>query len=348
MVRKIVVSVLMMGFFACAASAQDKPDFSGTWKLNLSKSDFGPIPGPNSETVVIAQNGANVKEGVSYEDDQGKQGYDLVYTTDGTEVVYTPDSAPHISMVTLQKLKANWQGATLVVTETLKYQEDADVTGTISRSLSADGKVLTMDFDLMTPAGAMTRKYVFDRADAASAATAMAATAPSAATASAPGAMSAPAAASSGGNSGTPAPMASMSSGPKPNLSGTWKLNIAKSDFGQVPPPDSRVDTIEDNEPSIKITSVRTGGAMGNGTITTQFLTDGRETTSTILGSDAKSRAHWDGGSLMADVKTTMQGGDIEFKNIYTLAADGKSLMEGSHISSAMGEFDVKLVFDKQ
>jgi hypothetical protein len=336
MIRKISISMMALGIFACAGMAQSKPDFSGTWKLNVSKSDFGQVPGPDSETVAVAQNGVNMKESVTYMDDQGKTNYDLVFTTDGTEVVYPADSAPHIGIVTLQKLKATWQGSILVLTETLKYQEDADVTAKISRALSADGKMLTMDFDLMTPMGAMARKYVFDRADASSD---MAAT-PASATAPAPAATTPP-------SSSAAPPMASSMAGANPNLTGTWKLNIAKSDFGPVPPPDSRVDTIEDNEPSIKITSVRTGGAMGNGTINTELLTDGRETTSKILGSDAKSTAHWDGGSLKADVKTSMQGQDAEFLNVYTLAHDGKSLTITSHITGPMGEFDLKLVFDK-
>ena len=345
MIRKMAISMLVAGMFASVGMAQSKPDFSGTWNLNVNKSDFGPVPGPNSETVVITQNGTKVTEGVKYEDDQGKQSYDLAYTTDGAEIVYPAESAPHVGIVTLQKLKANWQGNALVVSEVLKYQEDADVTGTISRSLSSDGKVLTMDFDLMTPMGAIARKYVFDRADAAAAA--IPATAVAAASSTSMAAPT-PASGPSAATRAPAAPIASASMGSTPNLSGTWKLNIAKSDFGPVPPPDSRVDTIEDNEPSIKLTSVRSGGPMGDGTITTTFFTDGRESTANIMGSDAETTAHWDAGVLTVNVKTTMQRSDAAFKNVYTLAADGKSLIIASHISMAMGEFDLKLIFDKQ
>ena len=343
MIRKIAISCLVAGMFACVGMAQSKPDFSGTWNLNVSKSDFGPVPGPNSETLVIAQDGPKVTESIKYEDDQGKQAYDLAYTMDGPEIVYPADSAPHIGIVTLQKLKATWQGTSLVLTESLKYQEDGDVTGTIGRVLSADGKMLTMDFDLMTPMGAIARKFVFDKADGTSATLEKAA--------AVSGSMAAPAAAMKGTSAATPtaaAPMASASTGATPNLSGTWKLNIAKSDFGPVPPPDSRVDTIEDNEPAIKLTSVRAGGPMGNGTIITNFFTDGRETTSKVFDTDAKTTAHWDGSALAVNVKTTMQGSDVAFKNVYTLAADGKTLMIASHISGPMGELDLKMIFDKQ
>jgi hypothetical protein len=33
--------------------AQAKTDFSGTWKLNASKSDFGPMPPPDTRTDKI-------------------------------------------------------------------------------------------------------------------------------------------------------------------------------------------------------------------------------------------------------------------------------------------------------
>lgn len=334
MIRKFAISLLVAGIFACVGMAQSKPDFSGTWNLNVSKSDFGPVPGPNSETLMITQDGPKVTESIKYDDDQGKQGYDLAYTVDGPEIVYPADSAPHIGIVALQKLKANWQGTSLVLTESLKYQEDGDVTGTIGRVLSADGKVLTMNFDLMTPMGAMARKYVFDRADASSAMSAMAtpAVVPAAAPAS----------------SGAAAPMASASMGTTPNLTGNWKLNVARSDFGPMPGPDSRIEKIDDNEPSIKISSTWTGGPMGDGSMTLDLLTNGKETTSNMFGSDAKNIAKWDGSALVVNTTFKMQDSDVAVKSKYELAADGKTMNIASHISGPMGEMDMKMVYEKQ
>lgn len=334
MIRKFAISLFVVGMFACVGMAQSKPDFSGTWNLNVSKSDFGPVPGPNSETVVITEDGPKVTESVKYEDDQGKQGYDLAYTMDGPEIVYPADAAPHVGIVTLQKLKANWQGTLLVLTESLKYQEDADVTGTISRGLSADGRVLTMNFDLMTPMGAMARKFVFDKADGTSAAPEKAA-----------------AAAASGSMAPSPTaatPMAAASTGATPNLSGTWKLNVSKSDFGSMPGPDSRMEKIDDNEPSIKISSTWTGGPMGDGSMTIDLLTNGKETTSSMFGTDAKNIAKWDGSALVVNTTFKMQDSDVAVKSKYDLAADGKTMNIASHISGPMGEMDMKLVYEKQ
>lgn len=344
MVRRIAICMLGMGLVACAGMAQSKPDFSGTWNLNVAKSDFGPVPGPSTETIVIAQHGSDIKESAKFEDDQGKHDYNLAYTTDGTQIVYPSDSAPVVGMVTLQKIKAEWQGASLVLTEALKYQEDADVTGTVSRSLSADGKVMTMDFDLVTPMGAMARKLVFERADASSAASASApaSTMSASAAPSSSAAMKAP----------TPPPastaMKPAATGPAPNLSGTWKLNVAKSDFGEFPPPDSRTEKIEHSEPAIKISSTWTGGPMGDGTMTYDLLTNGKETTSSMFGTDAKNIARWDDNALVVDTTFKMEDADVVLKSRYELSPDGKTLNIASHVSGPMGETDMKMIYEKQ
>ena len=68
----------------------------------------------------------------------------------------------------------------------------------------------------------------------------------------------------------TPAPA-------KPNYSGIWKLNLAKSDYGPVPAPESQVYTIEHKEPSIKIIVDQKGGARGDIKFTLDLTTDGKE-----------------------------------------------------------------------
>lgn len=337
MIRKIVFSVMVAGLFACAGWAQSKPDYSGTWQLNVTKSDFGQVPGPDSETILIAQKGSNVTEDVEFADDQGTHKYEVSFVIDGPEITYPAESAPQIGIVTLQKIKGAWQAGSLVITEALKYQEDADVTGTNTYTLSADGKTLTMDLNLTTPMGAMERKYVFEKQDSSTAAASAAAPATPATAAAAP---AKPAAAASA--------QAAASAAMQPSLSGTWKLNTAKSDFGQMPPPDSRTEQIEDNEPNIKIVSTWTGGPMGDGSMTMNLLTNGKESTNEVFGSEAKSIARWDADSLVVNTTMQMQDGDAAFKSTYTVSPDGKTLTVASHFSGPMGEMDMKSVYDKQ
>ncbi len=54
---RIVVCVVLVCVAACALAQQ--PSAVGTWKLNLSKSDFGKQPAPKSATIVITDDKDN-------------------------------------------------------------------------------------------------------------------------------------------------------------------------------------------------------------------------------------------------------------------------------------------------
>jgi hypothetical protein len=76
----------------------------------------------------------------------------------------------------------------------------------------------------------------------------------------------------------------------KPNLTGTWKMNPAKSDLGSNAIK-SRVDNIEHQEPQLKITTMQ-DDENGTNTVVREYVTDGRQMTHTILGGERKSSAH--------------------------------------------------------
>src|SRR5260370_35570664 len=76
----------------------------------------------------------------------------------------------------------------------------------------------------------------------------------------------------------------------KPNLTGTWKMNPAKSDLGSNAIK-SRVDTIQHPEPKLKITTTQDDG-NGTHNVVPDYVTDDREMTHTILRGDVTSSAH--------------------------------------------------------
>jgi hypothetical protein len=41
-------ALFALTILAGTVAAADKPNFSGDWKMNAAKSNFGPIPGPSS------------------------------------------------------------------------------------------------------------------------------------------------------------------------------------------------------------------------------------------------------------------------------------------------------------
>jgi hypothetical protein len=64
--------------------------------------------------------------------------------------------------------------------------------------------------------------------------------------------------------------------GARPDLSGTWNLDVTKSDFAGAPAPDSLIYVIEHKDPSLKITSTQKG-QQGELTNTRNLTTDGKE-----------------------------------------------------------------------
>jgi len=319
-----MLSLSLAVFSAVAACAQvPPPNLTGKWKLNVAKSEFGSIPGPDSRTDEIVQNGQEIKQSVASEGPQGKQDYTLSLTADGKERPVPADSSmAHIGQLTMQKVAASWDGSTLAVAESMRFQ-DTDVQVTNRYDLSPDGAVLTITSHVASSMGEMVRKLVFDRQDPAVSAK----------------------------NSSSPAPALSTPAAKataEPNFTGTWKLDPAQSSFGPVPGPESRVDTIEHTDPTIKIRSVQKGTMQGDVDYSFTMTTDGKPSTMNFQGTDATNTAYWAQDILTVDTDTTFQGTPLAIKSLWSLSEDGKTLTVNTHFASSLGELDQKLVFAKQ
>lgn len=134
----------------------------------------------------------------------------------------------------------------------------------------------------------------------------------------------------------------------KTDFSGTWKLNTSKSDFGPMPPPDSLSEKITHQDPSLKATVTSTGGMQGDMTYDVSYTTDGKECVNHLGENEFKSTVNWEGDELVVNTKGSFGGNDFTSKDRWTLSSDGKTLSVARHLSSAMGEADIKTVFDKQ
>ena len=133
----------------------------------------------------------------------------------------------------------------------------------------------------------------------------------------------------------------------QPNFSGEWKMNVAKSDFGPVPAPEVFTRTIKHADPSIEY-STRQKGEQGDVTTEIKYTTDGKPCVNKINGSDAKGTAKWDGDKLVVESVRDFQGMQLTSKETWTLSDGGKTLTINNHISVPQGEFDMKLVLEKQ
>jgi hypothetical protein len=159
MLGKILLVIALLSTVVPATLAQGHPDFSGTWKLNLDKSDYGDLQGPETRIDVIEQHDGHVSERVTAEGRHRKQQYTLLFATDGSETALPPETK--MGSVTILSVSAKWQGETLVVTQNLRFQ-GAPLVATNAYMLSGDGKTLTIALALGSsriPAAT----FVFDR-----------------------------------------------------------------------------------------------------------------------------------------------------------------------------------------
>jgi hypothetical protein len=157
---RIAITLLAMLFCTMPCVAQDKPDFSGTWKLNLEKSDYGDMQGPSIRTDIIEQDSEKISDHVRLEGRKKSLEYTLTFTADGKETVYAKGSEVQMGIVSLQAVSALWQGHMLVVTEKLKFQ-DSDLIAKNTYELSNDKQELTIQTSLRGEGVMM--KMVFDK-----------------------------------------------------------------------------------------------------------------------------------------------------------------------------------------
>jgi hypothetical protein len=141
MFARSILAIVLISAAAPIACAQPQADFTGTWKLNLEKSDYGDLQGPETRTDVIEQNDGYISESVTAEGRHRKQQYALNFATDGSQTTLPPGIS--MGSVTILSVSARWQGAALIVTQKLRFQ-GAPLVATYTYSVSTDGNTLTM------------------------------------------------------------------------------------------------------------------------------------------------------------------------------------------------------------
>lgn len=159
MLRNVLfcVALIFSGWFT--ANAQAHPDFSGTWQLNVEKSDYGDLQGPETRTDIIEQHDGSISESVTAEERHHKRQYTMVFATNGTQTTLSPEA--QMSRVPIISVSALWRDSALIVTQKLRFQ-GATLVATNLYTLSSDGKTFTIALALggsETPAAT----FVFDR-----------------------------------------------------------------------------------------------------------------------------------------------------------------------------------------
>ena len=111
----------------------------------------------------------------------------------------------------------------------------------------------------------------------------------------------------------------------KPNFTGVWKLIRGESDFGFLPPPHLRVDTITHADPELRI---RTRQKDDNGDVTLdRDLILGDEAVKIVIRGRARViRAFWDEAVLVVETKSQVSGKQRRLEDRWLLDEDGEWL----------------------
>lgn len=141
--------------------------------------------------------------------------------------------------------------------------------------------------------------------------------------------------------------LAGLSAYAKPNFAGNWKLNTAKSDFGQFPAPSSMTQKIAHEDPSLK-SAVKMATDNGDFEFESTYSTDGKETTNAFGPNEMKSVAKWEGDTLVIQTKGQFGDSEVAIQDKWEISEDGKTLTIHRHFVSSQGEMDQKLVLEKQ
>ena len=157
MKRADFVLYSLLAFACCFAAPQATaaPNFSGSWKMNAAKSDYGPLPVPDKYEQTIEHKDPALKIAVVQVGQNGEVKTDLTYSSDGKETTNTMRGNP-------VKTKGKWDGDILTFQTTLDFQ-GAEITLADKWTLSTDGKTLTVDRHINSPQGELDQKMVFEK-----------------------------------------------------------------------------------------------------------------------------------------------------------------------------------------
>jgi hypothetical protein len=122
---------------AVGCNRADRPNFSGSWELDVAQSNFGPMPGPTQSTQVIEHNEPLLRLTADSAGFMGESHVVFEFVTDGSEKVQTVENKP-------RKTHTYWDDAVLVTEWEIDNAGQPRFQMVERRSLSADGRTLTL------------------------------------------------------------------------------------------------------------------------------------------------------------------------------------------------------------
>jgi hypothetical protein len=131
----------------------------------------------------------------------------------------------------------------------------------------------------------------------------------------------------------------------KPDFTGEWTMNAARSNFGGLPAPTTLTRSIKHDEPALTIVEYQMG-VLGEQSATRKYSTDGSPTSFESQGVTVSTSAKWEENALI--VVSNVEAAGLEFHDRMTLSPDRQTLTSVVRISSPQGEADMTVVFERK
>jgi hypothetical protein len=145
LVRLVLAAVASFGL--AVAMAGDADSVVGTWQLDAAKSSFASGPALKSQTRTYTQSGPRISLVMTTVGADGKEGTTkATYQLDGKD--YPVMGSADYDSLTARQVDANTAEFTL--------KKDGKKIGTTTRTVSADGKMLTSKMNVTLPSGEKT------------------------------------------------------------------------------------------------------------------------------------------------------------------------------------------------
>jgi len=131
----------------------------------------------------------------------------------------------------------------------------------------------------------------------------------------------------------------------KPNFTGTWIFNHAKSKL-EIAAPDETIFVIDHRDPVFRISRTHVARERRD-TFTLDLTTDGQTVLADRGSLRLRSSAHWEGNTLVFDTSFTRSGEDATNVVRYDLVDNGRSLIAEESFRSRSMNYNNVWVLDQ-
>lgn len=139
---------------------------------------------------------------------------------------------------------------------------------------------------------------------------------------------------------------AALFAGP-PDFSGTWKLDVYRSELAGERPPQSKIQTVEykDEDLIVTIDEIAERGTVHG---VARYTTDGRDCVNDVLGNAMTSSISWEGAVMTMRTWGKFGNADIVLVDRWSLSPDGRSLTIAREFRGRGRVVNQTMVFDRK